>query len=159
MKLQCAMGGRGGVVALSAGGAAAQSGGPVKIGVLNDMSGSMPISAARARSRRRRWRWRISAAKCWASRSRSSPADHQNKPDIGSTIARQWFDQEGVDVIIDVPTSSVALAVNEVSREKKKIVAVVRPRLLRPYRPSARRPRALDLRHLCAGPRHRAAPW
>ena len=48
-------------------------------------------------------------------------ADHQNKPDVGSNIARQWYDQDGVDVILDVPTSSVALAVNQVTREKNKI--------------------------------------
>ena len=47
-------------------------------------------------------------------------ADHQNKPDVGVGIARQWFDQDGVDVILDVPTSSVALAVNGVCREKNK---------------------------------------
>src|SRR6476619_5068713 len=39
-------------------------------------------------------------------------ADHQNKPDVGAGIARQWYDQDGVDAILDVPTSSVALAVN-----------------------------------------------
>jgi branched-chain amino acid transport system substrate-binding protein len=48
-------------------------------------------------------------------------ADHQNKPDVASTIARQWYDQEGVDVILDVPTSSAALAVNDVTREKNKV--------------------------------------
>ena len=48
-------------------------------------------------------------------------ADHQNKPDIGSTIARQWYDQDGVDAIFDVPTSSVALAVSQVTREKNKV--------------------------------------
>ncbi|WP_375599773.1 ABC transporter substrate-binding protein [Devosia sp. Naph2] len=48
-------------------------------------------------------------------------ADHQNKPDVASTIARQWYDQEGVDVIVDVPTSSAALAVSEITREKGKI--------------------------------------
>ena len=48
-------------------------------------------------------------------------ADHQNKPDVASTIARQWYDEEGVDVIVDVPTSSAALAVNEITREKGKI--------------------------------------
>ncbi len=48
-------------------------------------------------------------------------ADHQNKPDIGSNIARQWYDQEGVDVILDVPTSSVALAISQITREKNKI--------------------------------------
>jgi branched-chain amino acid transport system substrate-binding protein len=48
-------------------------------------------------------------------------ADHQNKPDIGAGIARQWYDQDGVDVILDVPTSSVALAVSQVTKEKNKI--------------------------------------
>ena len=47
-------------------------------------------------------------------------ADHQNKPDIGVGIARQWIDRDGVDMIIDVPTSSVALAVNNVAREKNR---------------------------------------
>jgi branched-chain amino acid transport system substrate-binding protein len=48
-------------------------------------------------------------------------ADHQNKPDVASSIARQWFDQ-GVDAIIDVPTSSVALAVSQIAKEKDKIL-------------------------------------
>jgi len=48
-------------------------------------------------------------------------ADHQNKPDVAATIARQWFDQ-GTDAIIDVPTSSVALAVGEVAKEKDKMM-------------------------------------
>jgi branched-chain amino acid transport system substrate-binding protein len=47
--------------------------------------------------------------------------DHQNKPDIGSNIARQWFDRDKVDVIVDVPTSSVGLAVNNVVREKNGV--------------------------------------
>ena len=51
-------------------------------------------------------------------------ADHQNKPDVASNIARQWYDTEGVDVIVDVPTSSAALAVNEITREKGKIFLV-----------------------------------
>ena len=49
-------------------------------------------------------------------------ADHQNKPDIGASIARQWFDRDGVDVILDVPTSSVVLAINALTREKNKIL-------------------------------------
>jgi branched-chain amino acid transport system substrate-binding protein len=48
-------------------------------------------------------------------------ADHQNKPDTGSNIARQWYDQDGVDVILDVPNSAVALAVSRVTREKNRI--------------------------------------
>jgi branched-chain amino acid transport system substrate-binding protein len=51
-------------------------------------------------------------------------ADHQNKPDIGAAIARQWFDQDGVDMITDLTTSSVALAVQEVARAKNKIVLI-----------------------------------
>jgi branched-chain amino acid transport system substrate-binding protein len=47
--------------------------------------------------------------------------DHQNKPDIGTTIARQWFDVDKVDVIVDVPNSGVALAVNNVVKEKNGV--------------------------------------
>ena len=107
-------------VALSAGGAAAQSGGPVKIGVLNDMSGLYADIGGKGS---------VEAAKMAAEDAGNVlgqpvqviSGDHQNKPDVGSNIARQWYDQEGVDVITDVPTSSVALAINEVSREKKKL--------------------------------------
>lgn len=48
-------------------------------------------------------------------------ADHQNKPDVAVNTAREWFDQQGVDVILDVPNSGVALAVNELVREKNKV--------------------------------------
>jgi branched-chain amino acid transport system substrate-binding protein len=48
-------------------------------------------------------------------------ADHQNKADVGASIAREWFDRGGVDAIVDVPTSSVALAVSTVCREKNKV--------------------------------------
>ena len=48
-------------------------------------------------------------------------ADHQNKPDLAVSIARQWFDRDGVDMLLDVPTSSVALAVQSVVREKNKV--------------------------------------
>ena len=48
-------------------------------------------------------------------------ADHQNKPDLAVSITRQWFDRDGVDVLLDVPTSSVALAVQSVCREKNKV--------------------------------------
>ncbi|HEV2042860.1 MAG TPA: ABC transporter substrate-binding protein [Casimicrobiaceae bacterium] len=51
-------------------------------------------------------------------------ADHLNKPDVGSSIARQWYDTDKVDVIVDVPTSSVALAVNEITKEKRKAFLV-----------------------------------
>ncbi len=98
------------------------SDGIVKIGVLNDMSGlyadiTGPGSVVAAKM----------AVEDYLKSSKSSlkveivSADHQNKADIGSNIARQWYDTDKVDMIIDVPTSSVALAISQVSREKGKI--------------------------------------
>ncbi len=52
-------------------------------------------------------------------------ADHQNKPDLATSIARRWFDTENVDMITELTTSSVALAVQELAKEKKKIDIVV----------------------------------
>ncbi|HEV8531654.1 MAG TPA: ABC transporter substrate-binding protein [Methylomirabilota bacterium] len=51
-------------------------------------------------------------------------ADHQNKPDVGSQIARQWYDAEKVDMILDVPNSGVALAVNQITRDKKRAMVI-----------------------------------
>jgi branched-chain amino acid transport system substrate-binding protein len=51
-------------------------------------------------------------------------ADHQIKPDVGSAIARRWYDIEEVDVIVDVPASAVGLAVQNVAKEKKKMLIV-----------------------------------
>jgi len=48
-------------------------------------------------------------------------ADHQNKPDIGTQIANRWYDAEGVDVILDVPNSGVALAVSALTKDKNKV--------------------------------------
>lgn len=50
-----------------------------------------------------------------------SAGDHHNKPDVGATIARSWFDRDGVDVITDVPGSAIALAVGTLVREKDKV--------------------------------------
>ena len=91
----------------------------IKIGVLNDMSGPYrdtggPLSVACTRQ----------AAREFADHGfpiEVINADHQNKPDLGASIARRWFDEDGVDMIVDVPTSSVALAVNSVCREKNKV--------------------------------------
>jgi branched-chain amino acid transport system substrate-binding protein len=112
-------------VAFGAAAAGAQSG-PVKIGVLNDMSGlysdvggkGSVIAAEMAAE---------DAGQVLGQKVVVISGDHQNKPDVGSSIARQWYDQDGVDVITDVPTSSVALAVNEVAREKKKIALFTGP--------------------------------
>jgi branched-chain amino acid transport system substrate-binding protein len=105
-------------------GTAAQAQVNVKIGVLNDMSSLYAdISGPGA----------VTAAKmavqdfdpaAHGMKVEIIGADHQNKPDVGSNIARQWFDVDHVDVIMDVPTSSVALAVSDVTREKNKVFLV-----------------------------------
>jgi branched-chain amino acid transport system substrate-binding protein len=96
----------------------------VKIGVLNDMSSlyadiSGPGSVVAAKMAVQDFNPAAHGMKV-----EIVSADHQNKPDVGSNIARQWFDVDHVDVIVDVPTSSVALAVNEVVREKNKVFLV-----------------------------------
>ena len=97
------------------------SGNVVKIGVLSDMSGLYadvggPGSVAAARMAVEDYM----KAKKSALKVEVVSADHQNMPDIGSSVARKWYDTDGVDAIVDVPTSSVALAVNQVTREKGK---------------------------------------
>src|SRR6188474_2864757 len=94
---------------------------PVRIGVMNDMSsvysdfqGPGSVVAAQL------------AAEDFAKQSKRKveilSADHQNKADVGASIARRWFDVDGVDMIIDLPNSAVALAVAEIAREKNKVM-------------------------------------
>src|ERR1700704_792464 len=96
----------------------------VKIGVLSDMSSLYsdiggPGSVAAAR---------MAVADFTAAHKDIKvellSSDHQNKPDIGSSIASQWFDVDKVDLIIDTPNSGVALAVSEVAKQKNKIFIV-----------------------------------
>ncbi len=107
------------LVALFAGGAQAQV--SVKLGVLNDRSGLYADLSGEGSVIAARMAAEDFKAKEKGINVEIISADHQNKPDIGSNIARQWYDQDGVDVILDVPTSSVALAINQITREKNKI--------------------------------------
>ena len=113
------------VAVLAAAPALAQvSDGIVKIGVLNDqsslyadLSGQGSVVAAQM------------AVEDYGAEGKGLKveiigADHQNKPDIGSNIARQWYDVDQVDFIVDVPNSGVALAVNEITKEKNKVFVV-----------------------------------
>ncbi|HJW77959.1 MAG TPA: ABC transporter substrate-binding protein [Beijerinckiaceae bacterium] len=94
---------------------------PVRIGVMNDMSsvysdfqGPGSVLAAQ-----------MAVEDFNKTSSRKAEvifADHQNKADVGSAIAGRWYDVEGVDMIVDLPNSAVALAVADVSREKNKVV-------------------------------------
>lgn len=94
----------------------------VKIGVLNDRSGVYADLAGEGSVVAARMAVQDFNAAAKGINVEIISADHQNKPDVGSTIARQWYDQENVDVIVDVPTSSVALAVNDITREKNKVM-------------------------------------
>ncbi|MFV0281058.1 MAG: ABC transporter substrate-binding protein [Rhodoblastus sp.] len=94
---------------------------PLKIGILNDQSGVYADFGGK---------WSLEAAKMavedFGGKVLDRPieivsADHQNKPDIATTIARKWYDVDGVEAIMELTTSSVALAVQDLSREKKKI--------------------------------------
>src|SRR5690349_19303531 len=105
---------------LSTGAKAQISDNVIKIGVLSDMS-SLYTDLAGAGS--------IVAAKMAVEDSGIEKrgykveiisADHQNKPDVGSQIARQWYDTDKVDVIVDVPNSGVALAVSQITKDKGK---------------------------------------
>src|SRR5881296_3717805 len=99
---------------LAAGAAHAQiSDGVVKIGVLNDQSSLYADLTGQGS---------VVAAK--GLKTEIIFADHQNKADIGSQVARQWYDAEKVDVIVDTPNSAVALAVNQITRDKGKAFLV-----------------------------------
>jgi len=111
------------VLLLTAGAATAEDI-PIKIGVLNDRSGIYSDLSGEGSVIAARMAVEDFGADAKGIKVEIVSADHQNKPDIGSNIARQWIDQDGVDVIADVPTSSVALAVNEIVRAKNKIFLV-----------------------------------
>ena len=93
---------------------------PIKIGVLNDQSGPYTNTGGATS---------VICAKQAVQEFATAKglnvevisADHQNKPDLAVSIVRQWFDRDNVDVLLDVPTSSVALAVQSVVREKNKV--------------------------------------
>jgi branched-chain amino acid transport system substrate-binding protein len=105
--------------------AAAASAQGVKIGILNDQSGVYADYGGK---------YSVEAAKMAIEDFGGSvlgqkidliSSDHQNKPDLATSIARRWYDVEGVDMITELTTSSVALAVQELSKAQKKIDIVV----------------------------------
>ncbi|MBX9702484.1 MAG: ABC transporter substrate-binding protein [Acetobacteraceae bacterium] len=101
----------------------AQAANTIRIGVMNDQSGlysylAGPDGVAMAQAAVAEFGNRGFTVEVLS-------ADHQNRPDVGANIARQWIDRDGVDMILDLPTSSVALAVNQVVREKNKAFVVV----------------------------------
>ena len=96
----------------------------IRIGILSDLSGSFadvagPGSVVAAQL----------AAEDFGGRAAGLPVhilsgDHQNRPDTGSALARRWFDTEGVDAVVDLPNSAIALAVGEVARSANRVALV-----------------------------------
>lgn len=96
----------------------------VKIGVMNDRSGLYSDLTGEGSAVAARLAVEDFKAAEKGIKVEIISADHQNKPDVGSNLARQWYDQDGVDVIADVPTSSVALAINQITKDKNKVFLV-----------------------------------
>ena len=107
-------------VCLTAGAVAAPDG-PVKIGVLSDMSGPYSDLGGPGSVEAVRMAIEDFGGSVLGKPVEVLQGDHQNKPDIGSNIARQWFDVDGVDMVTDLTNSAVALAVQALAKSKKKI--------------------------------------
>src|SRR5271155_231288 len=129
---------------------------PVKIGVLNDRSsvyadsqGIGSVIAARLAAE--------DYAKSLGLTVEIVYADHQNKVDIGANIARSWYENQGVDMVIDVPNSSVALAVNTLTRDLNKVMigSGAGTALLTDRQGMHAQHGALDLRYMGTGERIR----
>src|SRR5213079_3315995 len=96
----------------------------IKIGVLSDMSSLYTDLAGAGSVVAARMAVEDSGIEKRGYKVEIISADHQNKPDVGSGIARQWYDVDKVDVIVDVPNSGVALAVNQITKDKGKAFLV-----------------------------------
>jgi branched-chain amino acid transport system substrate-binding protein len=112
-------------LALSAGAAHAQiSGNVVKVGILTDMSSLYADLSGQGSVVAARMAIEDFRAKDKGLNVEVVFADHQNKADVGSQIANKWYDSDGVDVIVDTPNSGVALAVNQITKDKGKAFLV-----------------------------------
>jgi branched-chain amino acid transport system substrate-binding protein len=97
----------------------------VKIGILNDQSGVYADYGGKYSLEAAKMAIEDFGGEVLGQKIELVTADHQNKPDLATAIARRWYDAENVDMITELTTSSVALAVQELSKEKKKIDIVV----------------------------------
>jgi branched-chain amino acid transport system substrate-binding protein len=97
----------------------------VKIGILNDQSGVYADYGGKYSVEAARMAIEDFGGEVLGQKIEMVTGDHQNKPDLATSIARRWYEVENVDMITELTTSSVALAVQELSKEKKKIDIVV----------------------------------
>lgn len=94
---------------------------PVKLGVLTDMSSLYADNGGQGSVVAAQMAVEDFGGKVLGRSIQIVASDHQNKADVGAAIARRWFDNEGVEAILDVPNSAVALAVQGIARDKKKL--------------------------------------
>jgi branched-chain amino acid transport system substrate-binding protein len=94
---------------------------PLRIGVLNDQGGNFMESSGPGSVVAAKMAAEDFGGKILGREIEIVVGDHQNKADIGAAIVRKWFDVDGVDMVIDVPNSSVAFAVNNIVRDKDKV--------------------------------------
>lgn len=94
---------------------------PIKIGVLSDMSGPYADQAGLGSVEAARMAIEDAGGKIGGQPIELVSADHQHKTDVANSIVRHWFDVDGVDVIVDIPNSAVALAMQQLAKEKNKI--------------------------------------
>ncbi|KNE25663.1 MULTISPECIES: ABC transporter substrate-binding protein [Achromobacter] len=99
----------------------------VKIGVLTDMAGVTADATGKGSVEAARLAIEEMGGTVLGKPITLVSGDHQHRPDIGSSMVRKWYDTDGVDVVVDVPNSSVALAVQGIAREKKKLVLFSSP--------------------------------
>lgn len=113
----------GAALAIAGRGRAAET--PLKIGILNDQSGIFADYQGPGSVLSAQMALEEAGGKSGARPVEIVSADHQNKPDVGMAIARRWLDEEGVDVIMDVPNSAIALAVAGFCTERNKVLVAV----------------------------------
>src|SRR5262249_40563220 len=113
---------------LLTGAADAQSpSGVVRIGILNDQSGPYADFGGKTSADAARMAVEDVGAKVLGKSIEIMIGDHQNKPDVGSAIARRWFDVDGVSAIGELTNSAVALAVQQIAKEKGKVTLFTGP--------------------------------
>src|SRR5437773_10248900 len=94
---------------------------PIRIGVLNDQSSVYADFQGKGSVLAAQMAVEDYGGKAAGRKGGVVFADHQNKPDIGSGVARKWLDQDGVDLIVDVPNSAVAHAGNQILPQEKQV--------------------------------------
>jgi branched-chain amino acid transport system substrate-binding protein len=95
---------------------------PIRIGVLNDLTSVYSDFQGKGSVLAAQMAVEDYGGKAAGQKVEVLSADHQNKPDVGASVARRWLDVEGVDAIFDLPNSAVALAVSDIVRDKNKVM-------------------------------------